>query len=228
MGPRVYPWGSIQRKENIMATESAQQALSILRDASLFQWYLIPFLAVVFYVYSEEIDKRNWDVVLAGLGFWAVEWIYEIMNSLVFYGTQKAPLWGAPGKTAYLLLIGLNIEICFMFAIAGVVFTKMLPKDKKMRILGLSNRTFFAMCFAAFCVFVEILLNSADALTWDYSWWCAKAPWLIFAVAYFPLIRITYCIYDMDNINRKASIVGGLLIIDIIALALFAGILEWI
>ena len=211
-----------------MATESAQQALSILRDPSLYQWYLIPFLAVVFYVYSVEIEKRNWDVVLAGLGFWAVECIYEIMNSLVFYGTQKAPLWGAPGKTAYLLLIGLNIEICFMFAIAGVVFTKMLPKDKKMRILGLSNRTLFALCFAAFCVFVEILLNSADALTWDYSWWCARAPWLIFAVAYFPLIRITYWIYDMDNINKKAFIVGGLLIIDIIALALFAGVLEWI
>jgi hypothetical protein len=65
-------------------------------------------------------------------------------------------------------------------------------------------------------------------LTWDYSWWCAKAPWLIFAVAYFPLIRTTYWIYDMDNISKKAFIVGGLLIIDIIALAVFVGILEWI
>jgi hypothetical protein len=211
-----------------MTTEAAQQALSILRDPSLFQWYLIPFLATVFYVYFVEIEKRNWHGVLAGLGFWAVEWIYEIINSLIFYGTQKAPLWGAPGKTAYLLLIGLNIEICFMFAIAGVVFTKALPEDREKRILGLSNRTFFAICFAAFCVFVEILLNAADALTWDYSWWNARAPWLIFAVAYFPLIRISYCIYDMEGIKKKAIIVSGLLIIDIIALFLFAGVLKWI
>ena len=38
-----------------MLTESATQALSILRDASLFQWYVIPLFALVVYVYSVEI-----------------------------------------------------------------------------------------------------------------------------------------------------------------------------
>jgi hypothetical protein len=47
-------------------------------------------------------------------------------------------------KTAYLLLIGLNIEICFMFALAGISFGKLLPADKKLRILGISNRLFLA------------------------------------------------------------------------------------
>ena len=41
---------------------------------------------------------------------------------------------GAPGKTAYLILIGLNIEICFMFAVASIAFGKMLPPDKRARI----------------------------------------------------------------------------------------------
>ena len=40
-----------------MLTESATQALSILRDASLFQWYVIPLFALVVYVYSVEIER---------------------------------------------------------------------------------------------------------------------------------------------------------------------------
>jgi hypothetical protein len=42
-----------------MPTESAQQALSILRDGSLFQWYVIPLFAFVVYVYAVEVERRN-------------------------------------------------------------------------------------------------------------------------------------------------------------------------
>jgi hypothetical protein len=75
-------------------------------------------------------------------------------NPLVFHFTEHAPVWGAPGQTAYLILIGLNIEICFMFAIAGIAFGKMLPPDKRARILGVPNRRAIAVGAAAFCVFV--------------------------------------------------------------------------
>jgi RsiW-degrading membrane proteinase PrsW (M82 family) len=61
-----------------MLTESATQALSILRDASLFQWYVIPIFALVVYVYSVEIERRNWNLVFAGLAFWGMDWINEI------------------------------------------------------------------------------------------------------------------------------------------------------
>jgi len=37
-----------------MPTESAQAALSILRDGSQFQWYVIPIFALVVYVYQGE------------------------------------------------------------------------------------------------------------------------------------------------------------------------------
>jgi hypothetical protein len=40
------------------------------------------------------------------------------------------------GDTAYLILIGLNIEIRFMFAIMGVAATLALPEDRKIKILG--------------------------------------------------------------------------------------------
>ena len=114
-----------------MPTDAAQRALAILRDGSLFQWYVIPLFAlVVLYVYSVEIERRNWNLVFAGLAFWGMDWFNEIWNALVFHVTDHAPVWGAPGKTAYLILIGLNIEICSCSPSPGIVVGKMLPPDK--------------------------------------------------------------------------------------------------
>ncbi|HEX9973950.1 MAG TPA: hypothetical protein VGD14_17905 [bacterium] len=137
-----------------MPTESAAQALKILRDGSYFQWYVIPLFALVVYVYASEIEKKNWSLIFAGLTFWGLDWFNEIWNGLVFHFTQYAPVWGTPGKSAFVILIGLNIEICFMFAISGIVFAKMLPADKKLKILRIPNRLFFAITGTIFCVFV--------------------------------------------------------------------------
>jgi hypothetical protein len=211
-----------------MPTDAAQQAISILRDSSQFQWYVIPLFANVVLFYFLEIEKRNWDAVFAGLALWGADWFCEIVNALIFHGTQKAPLWGAPGQTAYLLLIGLNIEISLMFAIAGIAFTKVLPKEKNRKICGLPNRLLCAMGFAAFCVFVEVLLNQAGALTWDYPWWCARAPWLLFAGAYFPVFLFTFFVYDLKSLRNKSVIVGALYGINFLGLVVFAGMLRWI
>ena len=76
-----------------MPTPSAQQALEILRKGSqTFQWYVIPLLAFVFYVYTVEVEKRNWNLVLAGLAFWGMDWFNEVWNSLVFHFTNYAPV----------------------------------------------------------------------------------------------------------------------------------------
>ncbi len=48
-------------------TESARQALEQLRDVSNLQWYVIPLFALVVYVYACEIEKKNWNLVFAGL-----------------------------------------------------------------------------------------------------------------------------------------------------------------
>ncbi|HEY44065.1 MAG TPA: hypothetical protein G4O11_08800 [Anaerolineae bacterium] len=211
-----------------MPTESALEALKILRDGSLFQWYVIPLFALVVYVYAVEVERRNWDMLFAGLAFWGMDWFNEIWNGLVFHFTQYAPVWGVPGKTAYLILIGLNIEICFMFAIAGVGFAKLLPKDKRMKILGLPNRLFMAISGSAFCVFVEVLLNSIGALTWDYPWWSAGAPWLIFVFGYLHFFLISFWVFDMETIKRKVMTVAVIYVVDIAFLIIFLGILKWI
>jgi hypothetical protein len=209
-------------------TESAAQALSILRDGSLFQWYVITLFALTVYVYANEIEKRNWSLVFAGLAFWGMDWFNEIWNGLVFHFTQYAPVWGAPGKTAYLILIGLNIEITFMFAIAGVAFSKMLPADRKMKILGIPNRIFMAVVGSAFCVFVEILLHSVGALTWDYPWWNVGAPWLIFLFGYLTFFLVSYWVFDMPTVRQKLIVVGVIFGVDILALLIFGVALRWI
>ena len=211
-----------------MPTQSAQQALKILRDGSQFQWYVIPLLALVLYLYAVEIERRNWNLVFAGLALWGMDWFNEIWNGLVFHFTQYAPVWGAPRRTAYLILIGLNIEICFMFAVAGIVVAKTLPADPNMRILGVPNRWFIAVTASIFCVVVEILLNAVGALTWDYSWWNARAPWLIFVFGYLPFFVVAFWVHDMPSVRKKALTVGSIFAVDLAALVLFAGILEWI
>ena len=211
-----------------MPTEAATQALSILRDGSQFVWYVIPLFALVVYVYAVEYERQNWNLFFAGLAFWGMDWFNEIWNSLVFYFTGHAPVWGAPGQTAYLILIGLNIEICFMFAIAGIAFGKMLPRDKNLKILGIPNRLLFAVVGSAFCVFVEVLLNLIGALTWDYAWWSTSAPWLIFLIGYLPFFLVSFWVHDMESVRSKIITVSVIFAIDLLAILIFGLILGWL
>jgi hypothetical protein len=210
-------------------TESAMQSLAILRDGNLFKWYVIPLLSFVFYVYVVEVEKRNWNIVLAGLAFWGMDWFNEIWNALVLHFTGYAPVWGAPGgNTAYLILIGLNIEIMFMFAVSGIIWCKMLLPKKEDKILGIPNRWAVAIGGSVFCVFVEYLLNSVGALTWDYPWWNRGAPWLIFLFGYLIFFIVAFWVFDMDSLKRKIQVVSGIWIFDIVCLILFIGVLGWI
>jgi hypothetical protein len=211
-----------------MPTEFAQQAQAILRDGSQFQWYIIPLFALVVYVYAVEIERKNWNLVCAGLAYWGLDWFNEIWNSLFFHFDKTAPVWGTPGETAFLILIGLNIEICFMFAIAGVAFGKMLPEDKRMKIFGLPNRLVIAVGGAAFCVFVEVLLNAVDALTWDHSWWNAGAPWLIFLFGYLHFFLVSFWVHDLESLKKKTAIVGGIFAVDLLCILVFGVILGWL
>jgi len=208
--------------------ESTRQILSVLRDGSHFQWYVIPLLAFVFYVYAVEVEKRNWNLVLAGLAFWGMDWFNEIWNGLVLHFTNYAPVWGTPGRSAFVILAGLNIEIMFMFAVAGIIWARLLLPDKKAKILGVPNRWFVAIAGSAFSVLVEYFLNAAHALIWEYSWWNRGAPWLIFLFGYLTFFIVAFWVYDMESIKKKLWTVSGLWGFDILCLILFVGIMKWI
>jgi hypothetical protein len=134
-------------------SDFALQALSRLREGSNFQWYVIPLLAFVFYVYTVEAEKRNWNLILAGLAFWGADWLNEIINSLVLRSTGYAPIWAEPGPTAYLILIGLNIETMFMFAVAGIIWTRCFIRIRISNILD--PKCWLWLFRDGFSVFIE-------------------------------------------------------------------------
>src|SRR2546423_12950996 len=121
-------------------TDFTLQALRLVRNPHLFKWYAVTLLALVIYAYANEVERRRFDVVAAGLAVWLADWFNEIVNALVLQASDRAPLWATTGPTAYQFLVGLNVEISFMFALAGIVYAKLLPGDRRVRILGMPNR----------------------------------------------------------------------------------------
>ena len=80
----------------------------------MLEWYVVPLIAIAVYVYAVEVERRRWDLVLCGLAFWGMDWLNEIANGLILHFTQHSALWTAPARSAYIIFVGLNVEICFM------------------------------------------------------------------------------------------------------------------
>jgi hypothetical protein len=209
-------------------TTDAQQALEVLRSTNFFSWYLIPFLALILYVYAVEVERKKWNIILTGLAVWGFDWLWETFNALWFHTSGYSAVWVTPSHSAYVILVGLNIEISMMFAIAGVIFAKFLPENRTMKIIGVNNRWFLASFFAAFCVFVEIILNRWGMLVWNYNWWNWPNFWLTWLCAYLPMFLFAVWIHDMLSMKRKIFIVSGLYILDLLLIIIFMGILGWI
>ena len=83
-------------------TEFTREAERLLRDPHQFKWYAVALLAVVVYVYANEVERRRWDIVAAGLAVWLADWFNEIVNALVLQASDRAALWTSTGPTAYL------------------------------------------------------------------------------------------------------------------------------
>lgn len=203
--------------------ELTGQALSILRNPATFQWYFIPLLAFVVYIYFNEAGQKNWKGIAAGLALYAVHWFYEILNALIQHFSGHA-LWTVPGGTSFLLLIGVGWELSMMFAVAGLIFSKILPEDPKKKILGINNRVFFALANAAFFSIFEIFLASTPAFHWVYPWWGAFP---VFVTVYIPFFLASNLAYDWPA-RRQKVFIGGLFGLDALMLIVFVGILKWI
>jgi hypothetical protein len=209
-------------------TDFTLEAQRILRNPDTFEWSTVALLVLVMYVYANEAERRRWDVVFAGLAFWLADWVNEIVNALVLHFTDRAALWTVTGDTSYLILIGLTIEISFMFAVSGVVYVKLLPADRDLRILGLPNRLFIGLALSVLAVFVEVLLYDAGVFHWEYWWWNFPfvLPIVVFGYLWFFLVAAH--VYDMGDTRRQARFVGAMAAIVGAALLVFGPLLEWI
>jgi hypothetical protein len=203
--------------------EATAQALAILRNGNVFQWYVITLLAFAVYAYASEYSQKNWKGIAAGLSLYLIHWFYEILNALIQHFTGHA-LWTVPTGTSFLLLVGVGIELSFMFAVAGLALSKLLPADPKLKILGINNRIVFAIGNAAFFSIVEIFLVKTPAFVWVYPWWGALP---VFIFVYIPFFVISFLCYDWPPKVQRTFILS-LAAVDIAMLVVFAGILQWI
>jgi hypothetical protein len=210
-------------------TDFTLEAKELLRDPTQFKWYAVTLLVLVMYVYAVEVERKRWDIVLAGAAFWLADWINEIANSLVLHFSDRAALWTVTGDTAYLVLIGLTLEISMMFAIGGVIYAKVLPEDRRARILGMPNRLAIGIGFSLVAVGVELLLNRTGYFHWEYGWWGTGIGipaivvlgylWFYLAAAY---------VYDLPNDRARIRVVGAMATLVAVSLVVFGPILEWI
>jgi len=214
-------------------TPASQAALDGLRDLTNLKWYVIPLLAIVFYIYTSEIKKAresgNWNAVFAGLTVFGMDFINETWNGWVFHLTQRSAMWTAPGDTALRTMVGWNIEIMFMFAISGIIFYNTLSEDRTEKIMGLPNQWFWAIGYAVFCVFVECLLNMGGHLVWEYPWWhrSFKGVWLSFLFGYFQFYVAAIIVINMKSARNKIITIASLYVIAVVANLIAMGMLGW-
>jgi hypothetical protein len=141
----------------------------------------------------------------------------------VLQATDRAPLWATTGPTAYQFLVGLNVEISFMFALAGIVYAKVLPADRSVRILGMPNRLAVALGLSIVSVAVELFLHAAGVFHWEYWWWNTPFVLLIVIFGYLWFYLYAAWVYDAPTPRKRWTRLGGLAAIDV-AMALVFGV----
>lgn len=206
----------------------SREAERLLRAPGLFDWSTIPLLALAVYVYAVEVERENWDVLLAGLAFWLMDWANEIANGLVLHFSRRAALWTVTGHTSFLILVGLTVELTLFFAINGVVFAKLLPADRDRRILGLPNRWAFALALSIVSVAVEMLLHADGVFHWYWWFWNVATFPVIVVFGYLTFYVVAFWVHDMADRARQIRVVGTLATLDAFALLVFGVALGWL
>ncbi len=194
------------------------QNFSNMRDPSQFGWHVIALFGAVSFAYALELEKKNWSGIFAGLAFLLMDTFNEIWNGLIYTATGGySAYWMCSYPTGFQTLIGWNVEIIFNFLFWGLIITKGIPKDKDKKFFGvLNNRVVLAFCWGVLGVAVEIILNSFDALIWNYWWWSARFPLFLLILAYFPFALMVYYVYDLPTTKQQVRVVGimaGILLI---------------
>jgi hypothetical protein len=190
-------WGNSSREI------SADLANASIRNTDNFDWTFIFIFTVVVYVYFSEIKNKNYRGIAAGLALYGVHWLYEIVNAIIQSASGYALWTVSPESTSLILLIGVSWELSMMFAIAGLIMSKLLPEDKNMKIFGMNNRLVFAIMNAAFFSIFEIFLAGTPAFIWTYSWW-GTIP--VFITTYIPFFLAAFLIYDAKDKTKKIFI----------------------
>jgi hypothetical protein len=201
-------------------TAPTLEAEKLVRDPSQFKWYAIALLALVIYAYANEVERRRFDIVAAGLAVWLADWFNEIVNALVLHASDRAPLWATTGPTAYQFLVGLNVEISFMFALGGIVYAKLLPER--------GGRFLVALSLSVLSVAIEVFLHAAGVFHWHYWWWGLPSLPVIVVFGYLWFYLYAAWVYDAPTPRSRWTRVGALAAVDVAMALVFGVVLGWL
>ncbi|NCA92480.1 hypothetical protein EOM82_04420 [bacterium] len=199
-----------------VARIAADVAKTAVRSTDNFNWTFIFIFTVVVAFYVNEIKNKNYKSIVAGLSLYSVHWFYEIMNAIICHGTGYALWTVSPESTSFILLIGVSWELSMMFAVAGLLLSKLLPDDPKKKILGINNRWLFAIANAALFSLIEIFLASTPAFIWVYRWWGAIP---VFITTYIPFFLAAFLVPDTKR-KFQVGFIGGLSAVNILLLVI--------
>ena len=191
----------------------SQEAMELVngirvRSTENFNWTFIFILAVVFYVYWTEFNRKNYDAIYAGFALYGVHWLYEIGNAVIGH-VFGYPLWSVSNEsTTFILLIGVCWELSMMFSLAGIISFKMLPHDRNKRYFardgrgGIDCRLVGALEMALlFALFESFLAGTSNhSFIWVYKWW-GVLP--VFITTYVPFFLASNYVPDMEPKKRR-------------------------
>jgi hypothetical protein len=139
-----------------------------------------------------------------------MDWANEIANALVLHFDGHAALWTVTGNIELRDPDRADVEISLFFAINGVIFAKLLPKDRDVRILGLPNRWALAIGLSLVSVGVELLLHADGVFHWYYWWWNVATFPVIVVFGYLTFYVVAFWVHDMASRARQIRVVGTL------------------
>ncbi len=197
----------------------------VVRSTENFNWTFIFILAVVFYVYWTEIQKKNWEIVFAGLSLYGVHWLYEIGNAVIGR-IFRYPLWTVSNaSTTFILLKGVCWELSMMFMLAGIISVKMLPDDKNKRYFakngkkGISCKLAGALEMALLFALFESFLagTSNNSFIWVYKWW-GVIP--VFITTYVPFFLASNYVPFMEPKKRNRFLITEWVLVAVLLIIL--------
>lgn len=191
--------------------KSLVDAVSV-RSTDNFNWTFIFILAVVFYVYWSEINKKNYKAVYAGLALYGVHWLYEIANAIIGHFCGY-PLWTVSNdSTTFILLIGVCWELSMMFSLAGIISYKMLPTVARSK-----NKLIGAISMALLFALVESFLagTSNNSFIWVYKWW-GVLP--VFITTYIPFFLASNFVPYMNNPKKFLIVLWSIVALLLVTL----------
>jgi hypothetical protein len=111
----------------------------------------------------------------------------------------------------------------------GIIYYHTLSDSKKARILGLPEKWFWALGYAAFSVFIECILNLGGHLVWEYPFWYRsfQGVWLIFLFGYFHFFCFCILVMSLKTNTGKVALIGTIYAVPIVMNILAFGFFGW-